>query len=1053
MNGNGTVALNNEFLGIPGTTETKDGYDTSLGNASICWTGSGYNQSEPLNQSEVVESLVRTVFPNPLVENFTLIGKTNILEECPKDNMVSVEKPLESLRGERLRTLRYYNYSLDLRLDLDTLKGKSLVTDNGTSTIALQVIVCSLGKSGFCSPFVHEQGKLVGGTDLHFRLIHHYYVGLWYLNFLAAGYLSSLMLSANAREAIKEYDSGQKLVETKKKVTGNLHGGTHIHSPWVFLNLGKNRTVHWNVTIPMLVNVPGEYFVIGTVQMYTNGGSNNTSGTIYRWDMANALAPGEGRYVHYQDPARINQVSKGVRIFSYVAIGVGGAMIVFFLFQLLVHRNHQVLQLSQVDSLVVFTVSSLVATIACFLMVPENDIYCQMTFPMLLIPIQLMYAVTVARLWRIHAVISPLLLEHLTKGRPDMTQRFVQAITQLSFVLHNLFSRKKDARRSTVGSIKQQISKAQLTLVIALFALPQIIIQIIALILQPQKRDVDFNSDESIGRATCHSHANTAHEVVIYGFLALILLIILLLFMAHSSRKLPSLFNETHVIYDSTFLSMVLLVLGGAVIALTNGPNISPDVEYLVKLVLVLSITLNSTVRILLPKLKKVWKNETVVVSKLVTDHHRKAREKEASKKDSSMQRVSGLDNPNLPRPSGSGYEDYDRSQTRGFLTYHSDSNDIGGRSTLYSSTGRDSAASYEEHDSAQSQLNISQKSLSDTQRGSHNAISHGDIQHGVDKKGDPMLVIAEESSDPQKSEMTKELDGHRIASSTELDMVPGDSASDQCDGPVANPPPNIASGAEIGAFSEKKAASVLADQSDAGTAEAKSSGNELKSKNVSFFERRTDGFMKQALSKRMSWNVLGGSSTEMSGSQRFTPSQPSKTGEAPEKDKNRGASKRKNKHLSRRIIVTENETPARRLVLKMLDLHDQLEALNNKIMSGLTATEEDWNVVTKLTSRLDRTFTDEVEFEWDLARKYEEQLQHAMPADMGGSTRDFSQNLRMDISDCGKDLEMGEAEMGKPKRDTPSTGNDKTKALETSSGEESVGNDSEFSDEELQFL
>jgi hypothetical protein len=159
----------------------------------------------------------------------------------------------------------------------------------------------------------------------------------------------------------------------------------------------------------------------------------------------------------------------------------------------------------------------------------------------------------------------------------------------------------------TAGAFKQQITISQLALVVMIFTIPQVAVQIVGLVLQPQSWEIEFNDDESVGRASCSSNVDAAHDVMTYSFLMLFLLVIFLLFMAHSSRKLPSLFNETQVIYDSTFLSLVLLLLGGAVIALTNSPSTNPDVQYLVSLVLVLSITINSTVRIILPKLKMVW--------------------------------------------------------------------------------------------------------------------------------------------------------------------------------------------------------------------------------------------------------------------------------------------------------------------------------------------------------------------------------------------------------------------------------------------------------------
>lgn len=150
---------NNEFLGIPGTTQTKNGYDTALGDQPICWRGVGaQNNSDAAAEEDGVDALVRTVFPNPLVEGFVLDGEIEIVKECPEGNSINVQQPLESLHGERLRTMRQYNYSLEVNVSLDSLDGEEIIADDGTATIALQVVLCSLGKSGFCSPFVHEQG-------------------------------------------------------------------------------------------------------------------------------------------------------------------------------------------------------------------------------------------------------------------------------------------------------------------------------------------------------------------------------------------------------------------------------------------------------------------------------------------------------------------------------------------------------------------------------------------------------------------------------------------------------------------------------------------------------------------------------------------------------------------------------------------------------------------------------------------------------------------------------------------------------------------------------
>jgi len=802
-----------------------------------------------------------------------------------------------------------------------------------------------------------------------------------------------MFLIANAREAIDKANSGEEIVETKKKVKGDLHGGTHIHSPWVYMDLGSERKVNRTVDMAMIVNVPDTYFVIGTAQLYTG-----VNGTVqYRWDISNALDAESraGRYIRYQAPAEIREVSDGVMHFSFAIIALAAAVILYLFGHTTWNRDKQVLQLSQGDFLMVFLFCALSATCAAFLMAPTNDIFCRIQYPLIVIPIQLMYAITVGRLWRIHAVISPLLLEHLSKGKTGVVQRLVEAITIVSFQLNNLLSKKENKRRSTIGSAKQQISPFQLGLVVAIFSFPQVVIQIIAVFVQPQERIVVFNEDESIGRATCGNHVPVAGSLVMYSLVMLVLLIIILLVMAHSGRKLPSLFNETHVIYDSTFLSMVILLLGGAVIILTNAPTTSPDVQYLVSLVLILSITLNSACRIILPKLKMVWKGETVVVSKLVTDHHRKQREK--GRVENSMKGVSGFD-PSETRYNSSFARgmDYDMSQQRGLMqTVHSTSNEVG-RGLRSSMASKSSVSSGD--------LNQSSRRSLDDYRNDASTSAYENIAS----------TVIEEEASAKFDTAGKQMPGHQDrdptkTSSTELDIESGESGASNSqrtllaegasqpmspvgtaqllDEPVDRKS-NDGHGTDGGYNTDGGTTDNELDLEKAAAAAAGFGpipGSE--DKQVSFSEQRASGFLSKAMAKGLSWRT-GGKHHDDHNQHRHSGGQLVDTiaEGVNENDKRREPKKRRKKQLAERIVVTEDETPARRLVLKMLDLQDQLEAVNNKIMSGLAVTQQDWKVITKLTTKLDKTFSEEVEFEWEVERRYEEDLKNVLPTDMAGS-------------------------------------------------------------------
>lgn len=953
-----SIEPQSDFQGIPGTTQTTDGYDTSLGNDAICWVGQTNltaddhnNSSEPstLSSASHPVDLVKEVFPNPLVADFVFL-ETRILSDCPSQNTITIQKPVEALREERLRTLEYYDYTIHVEIDLDTLDGDHLITDDRNDTVALQVVVCSLGKSGFCSPFVHEQ--------------------------------------ANYKDALGKVKRGEDLTATAKSVKGNLHGDTHIHSPWVFKSLNGQRQWSENVTVSLLVNIPGDYFVIGTVQLYTS--INNTA--AYRWDMSNALDAGEGRYVLYQDPADINEVSNESLYISYVIIAIAASILLFLIGQTVSNRGHQVLQLSQGDFLLVFLVCALVATCSSSLLAPQNDLYCRISCPLLIIPIQLMYAITVGRLWRIHAVISPLLLEHMSKGQPGIVQRFVGALTVVSFQINNLFTvKKQDMRRSTKGP-KQQISQFQLAYVVAIFAFPQVIIQIMALIFQPRELYIELNDYESIGRATCSSGMSAGTNLIYYGYLTFLLLVVILLVMAHSSRKLPSLFNETGVIYDSTFLSVILLLLGGAVIALTDTPTASPDVEYMISIVLVLSLTLNSGMRIMLPKLKRVWKNETVIVSKLVTDHHRKARERRES---TAVMGVSGFDPSDSRVQHSFNGGDYDLSQSNGLLprNYHSNSMEFAGRSSILS--GKSSQVSGSE-DGVPSIKDVNKKyNITPINENPHRASASSFAGDEEDQpiyhtRTDDLLtdmleseqLVTPEDEVPAHGNAPGDVKAAAPASAkaTKAESESTDQPSLEVESPKATVATSGGHASGDGGTTddeldlEKAAAVAVAPNVDP---------IERTDDKKSFFDRGASGFLKNVMSKGMSFK-LSSKGFGAGGSGELTEKEPEKDEVTKAPDHRRRKTSRR--RIAERMVVTEDETPARRLVLKMLDLQDQLEAVNNKIMSGEAVPKDEWRVITKLTEKLDRTFNEEVEFEWETVKKYEESLRLVMPPDMAGT-------------------------------------------------------------------
>jgi len=767
-------------FGIPGTTQTINGYDTELGVSPMCWksdASSTVNEDEenPLfllqgNTSGIVP------FPNPLVRDFKIQGKVQLLQSCPTWNIISAQAPKEVRQNERLRTGNAYTYEVNLSLNLDSLQAAAFTADEGP-IVAVQIIVCKLG-AGFCSPFIHEE--------------------------------------ANARLA------SQGIYTLPDK--GDSHGGSHTHSDYQFVALPPQDGPLYSakVQVPMLVNTPGNYFAIASVQMYV---SDFLGGPVsVRYDMANALLD-EERLITYQGPPEILEVPSTVLNLSYVIVGIAAAIISFLLFETIKHRNHQVLRLTQSPFLIVFLIAALVLTCASVLFRPKSDFYCNASTPIILNAAQVMYAITMGRLWRINAVISPLLMQTLQhRQKQSWTSRIMNMVGSFSSL--DLDS----TRTQKPKNLRKQVTSRQLSIVVVIFTAPQVIIQILSLSLQPMTLIVEYNDDESTGSFICDAGVDTKASLRYWGYFTFAFLVLLLLILAQRARELPSLFNETKVILETSITSMVLLVLGLAIIVTTDDPETSPAVEYMVCVALSVFIALSSALRIMVPKLQMAWRNEKVVVSRLVSDHAKTVRQQ--SSMGSSGYNISGLDNE-PPCTTGDS-----------------------GKSSAYQSTANSNSQEVEDG-----------------------------LLHSLDEDlRDPHVGVNElllEEEKPNETDHT-EMEGTASSSSefgTGLIVVPP--------GSLGRPKP------------------------------------------------RSEDSLRQRL------NAL-----------------PSK------------------RRLSNRIVITTDEAPARRLVLKMVDLQRQLASINDRILMGMVVSEEEWATVRQLSSKLGTVFTEDVEFEWEESSR--RKLMHA---------------------------------------------------------------------------
>jgi hypothetical protein len=83
----------------------------------------------------------------------------------------------------------------------------------------------------------------------------------------------------------------------------------------------------------------------------------------------------------------------------------------------------------------------------------------------------------------------------------------------------------------------------------------------------------------------------------------------------------------------------------------------------------------------------------------------------------------------------------------------------------------------------------------------------------------------------------------------------------------------------------------------------------------------------------------------------------------SPEPVPERMPSKRSTSH---RVLVGDQHTPSRTLVVPMVKLQEKLIAINTRVTTGLSVSHTEWEELRSMTAKLGNKFSNEVTFEWE---------------------------------------------------------------------------------------
>lgn len=177
--------------------------------------------------------------------------------------------------------------------------------------------------------------------------------------------------------------------------------------------------------------------------------------------------------------------------------------------------------------------------------------------------------------------------------------------------LHVLF--KGQNPRNIKYSLRSQVTEFDLTRLIFMLFLPQLIVQLVATIAFPRKIEVVAVDNGLVGRQRC-----TQDGFLWFGLSYFLFLFCLAVFVAWVGRDLPSLLNEKDQIFNAGSVSVILIFIIVPSILLAATPTTNPDVLSLLWMLVIFGIISSVVWIIIWPKIARVRKGGKVVVSNLL---------------------------------------------------------------------------------------------------------------------------------------------------------------------------------------------------------------------------------------------------------------------------------------------------------------------------------------------------------------------------------------------------------------------------------------------------
>ena len=223
-------------------------------------------------------------------------------------------------------------------------------------------------------------------------------------------------------------------------------------------------------------------------------------------------------------------------------------------------------------------------------------------------------AIMVGRIWRVYMTLSQAVSIGTDKEKEKgyrVKRLIIGALTQIARFPYGL----REIGQHDKG-FRQKTTSMETTRLILWLCSPQIILQVVAVLVYGKSLDVEFDVNLTEGRTVCDDEGMWARQVgvvLVWGVYTLAIV------LAWVGKHLPSAFNETDGIFQSSSINAIVALIAICLDLLTSKVRTHPDVTVFVWASASIILCSTSVGFIVIPKVRRVLSGEKVIISNLLS--------------------------------------------------------------------------------------------------------------------------------------------------------------------------------------------------------------------------------------------------------------------------------------------------------------------------------------------------------------------------------------------------------------------------------------------------